>query len=212
MIALKLCGLREPTHVDAAIAAGATHIGLVRFPRSPRHVSLDEAALLAERARGRAAVVVVTVDPTDAEVDALLQRVRPDVLQLHGRETPERARGIRARVPVWKAIGARERVDLAAADGYDVDALLIDAKAPKGSDLPGGNGVGFDWSVLSGFAPAVPWFLSGGLNAGNVARAAGTGANGLDLSSGIEDAPGANSAAKIAAVGAALRATLGAVA
>ena len=214
MIDLKLCGLREPDHVDAAIAAGATHIGLVRFVPSPRHVALDGAAALAERARGRVGIVVVTVDADDEAVDAILDRIRPDMLQLHGKERPERAAELRARVPVMKAIAVRELDDLARAADYErsIDALLLDAKAPKGSVLPGGNGVGFDWAILHGFRPAVPWFLSGGLGADNVVEAAGTGADGLDLSSGIETAPGVKSAERIAAVGSALRGLGGAAA
>ena len=208
MIDLKLCGLRDPAHIDAAVGAGATHIGLVRFARSPRHVSMDEAAALADHARGRAQVVVVTVNADDGEIDALIARVRPDMVQLHGAEAPERAAALRERVPVIKAMAVRTRADLARADAYAprVDALLLDARPPEGSDLPGGNGVGFDWSILRGFAPPVPWFLSGGLNADNVAEAIRSGARALDLSSGIEDAPGVKSLARIRAVGEAVRA------
>lgn len=208
MIDLKLCGLREPAHIDAAVAAGATHVGLVRFPRSPRHVSLDEATALADHARGRVQIVVVTVNADDDEVDAILARVRPDMLQLHGSETPERAVGLRVRVPVMRACAIRTRDDLARAAAFasHADALLLDAKPPEGSDLPGGNGVGFDWSLLDGFAPRVPWFLSGGLNADNVADALRAGAPALDLSSGIEDAPGVKSPTRIRAVGDAVRA------
>ena len=208
MTDLKLCGLHEPTHIDAAVAAGATHVGLVRFPPSPRHVVLDEAKTLAAHARKRAKVVVVTVNADDDEIRALLDRIRPNMLQLHGRETPERAAALRERVPVMKAIAVRTHADLARAADYapHVDALLLDAKPPKGSDLPGGNGVGFDWSILLGFDPGVPWFLSGGLNAANIGEAIRTGAPGLDLSSGIEDAPGVKSIARIRAVGEAVRA------
>ena len=207
---LKLCGLRESVHVDAAIRAGATHIGLVRFPRSPRHVSLDEGTALARQAGGRAKVVVVTVDATDDEIARIVDWIAPDMIQLHGRETPERVADVRRStgLPVIKASAIRDADDLTRSMAYATvaDALLLDARPPEGSNLPGGNGVGFDWRLLEGFAPDVPWFLSGGLRAENVVAAATTAASGLDLSSGIEDAPGQKSIARIEAVGRALRA------
>ena len=204
--ALKFCGLSSEHDVDAAVAAGATHIGLMRFPKSPRHLRIDRAAALARHAEGAARVVVVTVDATDGEIAQIVDEIAPDMIQLHGRETPERVRAIGKRwnVGVIKAIGIRTADDLAASEDYAevVDALLYDAKPPEGADLPGGNGVGFDWSILRGHEPGVRWFLAGGLHAGNVAEAIQmSSARALDLSSGIEDAPGRKSAAKMAAVG-----------
>ena len=209
MIDLKLCGLRTIADIDAAVGAGATHIGLVRFPPSPRHLRLDDAARLARHAESAVRVVVVTVNATDGEIDQIVEVVRPDMLQLHGKETPERCAALRERtgLGIIKALAIRDPDDLRAAEPYrGVDAFLFDAKPPEGSRLPGGNGVSFDWTILRDHAPGAPWFLSGGLHAGNVAEAVRrSGARALDLSSGIEDAPGEKSAAKIAAVGEAVR-------
>ena len=211
MITLKMCGLRTRDDVDAAVAAGASHVGLVRFPKSPRHLKMFEAAALARHAEGAARTVVVTVDATDGEIAQIVDEVAPDLIQLHGRESPERAVmvGRRWNVGVVKALPVREAADLARAGDYAeaVDWLLFDAKAPEGADLPGGNGEAFDWTLLRGFDPGVRWFLAGGLHAGNIAEAVeASGASALDLSSGIEDAPGVKSAARMAAVGTAARA------
>ena len=211
MIDLKLCGLRTEADIDAAVGAGATHIGLVRFPASPRHLPLTDAARLARHAESACRVVVVTVDATDGEIDQIAEEVRPDLIQLHGKEPPERAAAIRERtgLGVVKALAIRTADDLRAAEPYRgaVDAMLFDAKPPEGSVLPGGNGVSFDWTILRNFDPGMPWFLSGGLTADNIAEAVRqSSARALDLSSGIEDMPGEKSAAKIAAVGEAVTA------
>ena len=208
--ALKLCGLRTTHDVDAAIAAGATHVGLVRFPKSPRHLRMSDAAALARHAESAARTVVVTVDATNGEIEQIVDEIAPDMIQLHGSEPPERAREVANHwnVGVIKAIGVRSADDLAAAEDYVdcVDALLFDAKPPEGADLPGGNGIGFDWTILKDHEPGVRWFLAGGLNAENLAEAVGkSGARALDLSSGVEEAPGVKSGARIAAVGEAVR-------
>ena len=208
--ALKLCGLKTTHDVDAAVAAGATHVGLVRFPKSPRHLRIDEAAALARHAESAVRTVVVTVDAPDGEIEQIVDEIAPDMIQLHGHESPERAREVMERwsVGVIKAIGVRTADDLAKADDYleIADALLFDAKPPEGADLPGGNGVGFDWSILKDHDPGLRWFLAGGIHAGNLTEAVErSGARALDLSSGVEDAPGVKSAAKIAAVGDAVR-------
>ena len=206
MIELKLCGLRTEADIDAAVGAGATHVGLVRFPPSPRHLRLADAACLARHAESAVRIVVVTVNADDGEIDQIAEEVRPDLIQLHGKETSERAAAITERTGIGtiKAIAVRERADLDRAQPYvgAVQAFLFDAKAPEGSNLPGGNGVSFDWTMLQGFDPGAPWFLAGGLTADNLADAVRqSGARALDLSSGIEDAPGVKSLHKIAAVG-----------
>ena len=207
---LKMCGLRRTEEIDAAAAAGATHVGFIRFPKSPRHLRMDAAAALARHAESAVRTVVVTVDAPDADIEAIVSTIRPDMIQLHGSESVERVAEIKARfdVGIVKAVPVRRAPDLELARGYEqlVDALLFDAKAPEGSDLPGGNGTSFDWTLLEGFRSGVPWFLSGGLDAGNLGEAmALTGARSLDLSSGIEDEPGIKSLSKIAAVGDAMR-------
>jgi phosphoribosylanthranilate isomerase len=201
---VKICGLSTPGTVDAALAAGADMIGLVFFPPSPRAVTLDAAVPLADRARGRADVTVLTVDMDEAELAAIVDAVRPDWLQLHGHEPPERVAALKRRfgLPAMKAIGIRERSDLAAVDTYRgvADRILLDAKPPKGATRPGGNAVAFDWGILDGFAPGLPWMLSGGLDPANVGAAiARTGAPGVDVSSGVETAPGQKDAGLIAA-------------
>jgi len=192
---VKICGLSDRETLDAAIDAGADMVGLVFFARSPRFVRLDPAAELADRARGRAEIVALTVDMDDAGLSAIVERVRPDWLQLHGREPVERVAAVRQRFPqkVIKALGIRAASDLAPADDYAevADRLLLDAKPPKDSDRPGGLGRTFDWTVLDGFALPVGWMLSGGLDPDNVAEALRiTRAPGVDVSSGVERAPG----------------------
>ncbi len=206
---IKICGLSTADTLDAALDAGADMVGLVRFPKSPRHVSLDDAATLSARAEGRATRVVLLVDAPDDEVAEVVRLVRPDMLQLHGHETPERVATIKALsgLPVMKALGVAEPGDLSAVAAYrDVaDLLLLDAKPPKGADLPGGNGLTFDWRLLAALDPALPFMLSGGLTPDNVAAAVPLLAGrqrttiGLDVSSGVESAPGAKDPVRIRA-------------
>ncbi len=177
------------------MAFGANDIGLVFFAKSPRHLSLDEAAELAQTVPLGVRKVALTVNATDAELDALLERVPVDLLQLHGHETPERAAEIRKKtgVPVMKAVGIAEPEDLEALDAYMAvcEAVLVDAKPPRGGVLPGGNGLAFDWRLLEGRRWSVPWMLAGGLRPSNVAEAIRlTGAPQVDVSSGVESAPG----------------------
>ena len=190
---VKICGLSTPDTLEAALLAGADMIGLVFFPRSPRHVSLEAARALAEQARGRAGIVALTVDVDDTALDAIVQAVVPDWLQLHGREHPMRAQAVRQRfgIRTIKAIGLSTAADLTAADPFAtaVDQILFDAKPPERSSLPGGNGVPFDWTMLKGYAG--PYMLSGGLTPDTVAEAvAVSGAGAVDVSSGVERMPG----------------------
>jgi phosphoribosylanthranilate isomerase len=202
----KICGLKTEAAVAAALAGGASHLGFVFFPRSPRHVDVAEAARLAAPARGRAKVVALTVDATDELLQGIVAGLKPDLLQLHGAETPERAAGIRARfrLPVMKAIALATEADLAPVAGFrpHVDLFLFDAKPPPAlaGALPGGNGVAFDWRLVAGLDPGRPFMLSGGLDPVNVGRAlALTGAKAVDVSSGVESAPGVKDPARIAA-------------
>jgi phosphoribosylanthranilate isomerase len=201
---VKICGLSTPETVDAALEAGADMIGLVFFPPSPRFVTPEQAAPLAARARGRAAVTVLTVDMDEAGIAAIVDAVRPDWLQLHGHESPEQVAALRRRfgLPAMKAVGIREAADLAAVAAYRgvADRILLDAKPPKGATRPGGNAIAFDWAILDGFDPGLPWMLSGGLDPGNVGEAvARTRPPGVDVSSGVETAPGLKDAGLIAA-------------
>lgn len=193
---VKICGLSTPETVDAAIAAGADMIGLVFFPKSPRNVSLEQAAALAARARGRARVVALVVDADDAALQNIAAKVGPDLIQAHGAESPARVAEI-ARLtgkPVIKAIRVKDEADIGAAADFSAVASLIlyDAKAPEtlGNALPGGNGHAFDWGLLEGEKrPA--FMLAGGLTPENVAEAIRvTGAPIVDVSSGVESAPG----------------------
>ena len=207
---VKICGLSTPGALDAALTAGADMVGFVFFPKSPRFVDFETARLLGAQARGRVRIVALTVDPDDALLAQIVEALDPDLLQLHGKESPERVADIAARFgrPTVKAIGVAAPDDLAVAAAYDgaADYLLIDAKAPKGAVLPGGNGLPFDWRLARDFAPKRPWLLSGGLDAGNVALAIrATGARGVDVSSGVESAPGVKDEIKIAAFLAAAR-------
>lgn len=192
---VKICGLSTEETVDAAIAAGADMIGLNFFPKSPRYVTPARAAELVARVAGRAETVALTVDMDDADVDELVGIVRPDWLQFHGTESAEYVEAMRAGTgrQVIKALPVAVRADLEHTERYMAvaDSLLLDAKPPKGAVLPGGNGVPFDWTLLEGFDSDIPWLLSGGLAPGNVAEAvAVTGAPGVDVSSGVESAPG----------------------
>jgi phosphoribosylanthranilate isomerase len=192
---IKICGLGTEETLAAALAGGASHVGFIFFPKSPRHIEPAEAGRLRRLASGKAKAVAVTVDADDAALDGIVKAVAPDVLQLHGSENPARVREIKARygLPVMKALSVREKSDLIRiADYADVaDRLLFDAKPPKDADLPGGNGLAFDWRLLKGIDPAVPYMLSGGLNAANIAEALAVARpSGIDISSGVESAPG----------------------
>jgi len=208
---VKICGLRDVAALDAAVDAGAAYVGLVFFPKSPRNVSIDEAATIAQAVPVGVAKVALVVDADDVMLDAITDAVPLDILQLHGRETPERVREIRTRygLPVMKAVGVADESDLEALDRYAqvADQILIDAKPPKDADLPGGNGLSFDWRLIAGRRWPVPWMLAGGLTPENVAEAiALTGATQVDVSSGVESAPGVKDAARIAAFCAAAQA------
>ncbi len=204
----KICGLSTPEAVNAALAGGAAHgaamIGLNFFPASPRCVGVEVAARLAEPVRGRMKIVAITVDMDDAEIDRIAAVVRPDLIQLHGKETPARAVEIKARTGagVIKVLSVSSAEDLAAASDYEgvVDHLMFDAKTPPGSALPGGMGARFDWTMLKGRRFARPWFLAGGLDPWNVREAiAASGAPMMDVSSGVERGPGLKDPALISA-------------
>lgn len=201
---VKICGLSSEETLRAALEAGADMVGLVFFEKSPRHVSLERAGALASLARGRAAVVALSVNAADGEIDAIHAAVQPDMFQLHGQETPARARAVadRTGAMVLKALGVSSAADLAVAPAYaEVGArLLLDAKPPKDATLPGGNGATFDWSILEKLDPSLPFMLSGGLDPSNVARAIQTARPaGVDVSSGVESAPGVKDISRIKA-------------
>jgi phosphoribosylanthranilate isomerase len=192
---IKICGLRTEEALAAALAGGASHVGFIFFPKSPRHVEPAEAGHLRKFAAGKAQAVAVTVDADDAMLDGIVGVMAPDVLQLHGSESPARVTELKARygLPVMKALSIREKPDLDRVADYAgiADRLLFDAKPPKGAELPGGNGMAFDWRLLEGIDPAIPYMLSGGLNAANIAEALAVARpSGIDISSGIESAPG----------------------
>lgn len=192
---VKICGLKTPETVAAALTGGASHIGFIFFPKSPRYVEPDVAGELRRQASGRALAVAVTVDADDAFLERIVRDVAPDMLQLHGKESPARVTELKNRygLPVMKAFALSQTEDLTQVDPYRgiADRFLFDAKPPKGSELPGGNGVSFDWKILTGIDPSVDYLLSGGLNAANIAEALRL-ANppGIDISSGVESAPG----------------------
>jgi len=201
-VAVKICGLTQPSDVHAVAQAGAVYCGFVFFPKSPRNVSFEQAAAMAFEAPIGLAKVALTVNADDAFLDALTAAVPLDMLQLHGDETPERVQEVKSRygLPVMKAVGVADADDLLALDVYMkvADQILVDAKPPKNADLPGGNGLTFDWRLIAGRRWAVPWMLAGGLTPTNVAEAiAMTGARQIDLSSGVESAPGVKDAALI---------------
>jgi phosphoribosylanthranilate isomerase len=203
-VRVKICGLRSPADVAAVAAAGAAYAGFVFFARSPRHVTVAQARLAALAAPPGMVKVALTVDADDAALDAIVEAVPLDMLQLHGHETPERVAMVKARygLPVMKAIGVADEGDLVGLIDMSLaaDQLLIDAKPPRGADLPGGNGLSFDWRLLVGRRWLRPWMLAGGLTPGNVAEAVRlTGARQVDVSSGVESAPGVKDAAMIAA-------------
>lgn len=197
MVTAKICGINDPEAMRTAVESGARHVGLVFYPPSPRYVTPAQAAALAALVPPGIARVGLFVDPTDAEVDAVLAETTLDLLQLHGSEEPARAAAIGARtgVAVMKAISVADEADVARADAYldAVDWLMFDAKPPKdmAGALPGGNALSFEWRLLGGRAWSLPWMLAGGLDSGNVAQAVElSGASVVDTSSGVEDAPG----------------------
>lgn len=204
MTLAKICGLTTPETLDAALAGGAAFVGAVVFPRSPRHLAPLHAATLFERARGKAKIVAVTVDADDLLLTEIALILRPDLIQLHGSETPARAERVRTvtGAGIIKSLPIRVHEDFAEAEAWEpfVDHLMFDAKPPAGSDLPGGVGARFDWTLLAGRAFRHPWFVAGGLTPDNVAQAIRiSGAPMVDVSSGVESAPGVKDPALIAA-------------
>ncbi|MGB3415192.1 MAG: phosphoribosylanthranilate isomerase [Mesorhizobium sp.] len=199
---IKICGLKTDAALAAALAGGASHVGFIFFAKSPRNIDPAEAGRLRQAVRGRAKAVAVSVDATDAFLDEIVVGMRPDMLQLHGRETPERVAAVKARygLPVMKALSVSEGSDLAGIKPYlgVADRFLFDAKPPKDAVLPGGNGVAFDWRLLAALDARIDYMLSGGLNASNIGEALRL-ANppGLDVSSGVESAPGVKDPALI---------------
>jgi phosphoribosylanthranilate isomerase len=201
-VRVKICGLREVADVETAVRAGAAYVGFVFFPKSPRNVTLGEAARLAAAVPPGVAKVALTVDADDATLEAMLAAVPIDMLQLHGHESPDRVAAVKARfgLPVMKAVGVAGEADLAALEAYGrvADQILVDAKPAPGAELPGGNGLAFDWRLIAGRRWPVPWMLAGGLTAENVGEAIRlTGARQVDVSSGVESAPGFKDPVKI---------------
>ena len=202
-VRVKICGLRTVADVHAVAAAGAAYAGFVFFPKSPRHLTLAQAAELALAAPPGLAKVALTVDADNAALDALIEAVPLDMLQLHGHESPDRVAEVRARygLPVMKAVGVADEGDLAVLFDYSTvaDQILVDAKPPTTADMPGGNGLSFDWRLVAQRRWLRPWMLAGGLTPENVAEAVRlTNARQVDVSSGVERAPGQKDAAKIA--------------
>lgn len=209
-VIVKICGLSSEEALDAALDAGADMVAFNFFPKSPRFVTPARAAMLAGRVRGRAEIVALTVDMDEASLAEIVEMVRPDWLQLHGRETPEAVAATQDRfgLGVLKALGISASADVAAVAPFVgiADRLLLDAKAPKGANLPGGNGLSFDWTLLDRLDPDLPYMLAGGLDPSNVATAiARTRAVGVDASSGVESAPGVKDPERIRAFVAAAR-------
>jgi phosphoribosylanthranilate isomerase len=201
---VKICGLSTLDTLDVALEAGADMVGFVFFPPSPRNLAFDAARVLGERVKGRASKVALSVDGDDALLAASVEALHPDLLQLHGRESPERVRAIKTRfgIPVMKAIAVEKPEDLSGVPIYAraADRLLFDARAPREATRPGGLGKAFDWRLLQRLDPGVPFMLSGGLDAGNVGEALRiTRALGVDVSSGVERAPGEKDPDKIRA-------------
>ena len=199
----KICGLSTPDTLNAAIAGGASHVGFVFFPPSPRNVAFDRVAGLAGAVPSQVGKVGVFVDPDDALIDAARAAGRLDAIQLH-KTTADRIAAIRARtgLDIWAAVAVKTRTDLDHARAFAgaADRILYDAKTPEGAALPGGMGLRFDWSLLEGFRHPLPWALSGGLDVGNIGEAVRrTGATLVDVSSGVESAPGVKDATRIAA-------------
>ena len=198
-VSVKICGLATVDDVRACADAGANYMGLVFFEKSPRNITIPAARELALAAPLGLAKVALVVNPSDAELDAITAAVPLDMVQLHGRETPERVAEVKARygLPVMKAVGIADEDDLPKLESYFgvADQILVDAKPPKGGELPGGNGLSFDWRLIAGRRWPCPWMLAGGLTPENVAEAVKmTGAKQVDVSSGVEDAPGQKNA------------------
>ena len=201
---IKICGLKTPEALDVALESGADLVGFVFFPPSPRSLGYEAARMLGQRVKGRAGKVALTVDATDEMLGEIVEALRPDMLQLHGTETPERVVAIRTRfgLPVMKALPIAERSDLSPIHIYAkvADRLIFDARPPREATRPGGLGKPFDWRLLENVDPGVPFMLSGGLDVGNIADAlAITHAPGVDVSSGVESAPGVKDLEKIRA-------------
>ena len=204
MTEVKICGLTTPDTLRAALDCGAAYVGAVIFPKSPRHLEPEAAADLFAPARAQAGIVAVVVDPDDALLARIRDTLRPDFIQLHGHETPRRARDIRALTGarIIKALSIRTADDFARWQDWDLaaDVLLFDAKPPEGADLPGGVGHRFDWSLMAGRKLPAKWFLAGGLDTANVGEALRiTRAPMVDVSSGVETAPGVKDIALIKA-------------
>ncbi|MFN7224855.1 MAG: phosphoribosylanthranilate isomerase [Paracoccaceae bacterium] len=202
-IRVKICGLRTVADVAAVAAAGAAYAGFVFFQKSPRHLTIEQARELALAAPVGLAKVALTVDAKDDELDAIVEAMPLDMLQLHGHETPDRVAEVRARygLPVMKAVGVADEGDLSAVFDYSLvaDQILVDAKPPKTATLPGGNGLSFDWRLVAQRRWLRPWMLAGGLTADNVAEAIRlTNARQVDVSSGVERSPGIKDPVKIA--------------
>jgi phosphoribosylanthranilate isomerase len=209
-VQVKICGVTSADAADAAVRAGADYVGLVFHPGSPRHMTPAQGAQLAQRLRGKLRLAALLSDPNDEDLGIAVEAVRPDFVQLHGKETPERVADIRARFgrPVIKAIAIAEASDFQRVARYEpvADMLLFDAKPPTAAGREGGHGAPFDWQLLRGRNFKRPWLLAGGLTPGNVARAIRVaGATGVDVSSGVETSPGVKSAELIAAFVAAAR-------
>lgn len=192
---IKICGLSTNEAIDAVIAGNATHIGLIFYEKSPRHVSLQQAESLSKHAGARIEKVAVSVNADDDYMDQIVKAMQPDILQLHGHESVKRVQELQARygLPVMKAFAISEKSDFDKVKPYIgvADKFLFDAKPPKGSVLPGGNGVAFDWEIMDALPKDVPYMLSGGLDASNICEAIGkSGARAIDISSGVEKAPG----------------------
>jgi phosphoribosylanthranilate isomerase len=203
-VQVKICGINSAAAADAAVRAGADFGGLVFFTRSPRNLSLEQAVPLAERMRGRLKLAALVVDESDERLAAIAAEVKPDFFQLHGGETPQRAADIRGRfgIPIIKALAVAETGDPAKASAYDdvADYFLFDAKPGTGATRPGGHGAAFDWQLMNGRQFARSWFLAGGLTPENVAQAIEvSGATMVDVSSGVESAPGLKNETRIAA-------------
>jgi phosphoribosylanthranilate isomerase len=203
-LTVKICGLSTPDTLDVALEAGADMVGFVFFPPSPRNLSFEQARALGSRVKGRARKVANTVDAEDALLEKIIEALKPDMLQLHGHETPQRVAAVRESfgLPVMKALPIESRADLVPIDSYTrvADRLLFDARPPREATRPGGLGKPFDWHLLENLGLSIPYLLSGGLHADNVAEALRiTRAPGVDVSSGVESAPGVKDPEKIRA-------------
>ncbi|MGH1423340.1 MAG: phosphoribosylanthranilate isomerase [Pseudooceanicola sp.] len=209
-VRVKICGLSRQADVAASAAAGAAYVGFVFFPKSPRYITLETARVLALNVPMGIAKVALVVDADNAELDTLMDTVPLDMLQLHGHESPDRVTDIRARygLPVMKAVGIADESDLALLDDHlqVADQVLVDAKPPKTADIPGGNGLSFDWRLIAGRRWPIPWMLAGGLTPDNVAEAIRlTGARQVDVSTGVEASRGVKDPDLISAFAAAAK-------